>query len=122
MTGLSRRWFLGGLGAALAAPAIIRIAPLMRISPIVPVRDLDAEFLDALRDYRSAFAQSGKLVPTKLIVPARLERMATKILMGVEEIRPPEVGIISEAQKNMVEKLVRANLQSHRDYSFPWVD
>ena len=39
MAVLSRRWFLGGLGAALAAPAIIRVAPLMRVKPLVTSLD-----------------------------------------------------------------------------------
>lgn len=55
---MRRRSFLLGLGALVAAPAVICVAPLMRVKPIPPIlslayivrpSDLEVRFAEAVR-------------------------------------------------------------------------
>jgi hypothetical protein len=43
---LTRRKLIGGIATLIAAPAIIRVADIMRISPVPEYRNTAAELLD----------------------------------------------------------------------------
>ena len=75
---LTRRGLLRGLGAVLAAPAIVRASSLMAISPVEP-SSLWRELIDS-----EMFASFPGFPPKSLIVSPELRAIAERILREAE--------------------------------------